>query len=219
MSVNVVALSVQNGSAGYTIARRVAEALSFRYFDWEITLGSCRPRRRATQRRRRRRARTRLLRAHHAPPRRHLDHDDGGQSRLHRPIALSLEHRPPEPDLRRLPPVHRGSHQAARHERGRRHRRTRGTARPARSAWAFSGASSTALYPFVPSVTPSNRGSVWTRRRRRSCSRTKTAASSCARVYHFDWSDASNYDITVNTDRFPEEWAIDTIVSAAREMP
>ena len=37
MPANVVALSVQNGSGGYTIARRVAEALAFRYYDWEIT--------------------------------------------------------------------------------------------------------------------------------------------------------------------------------------
>ena len=42
MPADVVALSVQNGSNGYTIARRVAEALRFRYYDWEITLEAAR---------------------------------------------------------------------------------------------------------------------------------------------------------------------------------
>ena len=38
-------------------------------------------------------------------------------------------------------------------------------------------------------------------------------------VYHFDWSDASMYDLTVNTDRFSEDWCVDAIVSAAKQVP
>jgi cytidylate kinase len=37
MTASVVALSVQAGSGGFTVAHRVAEQLSFRYYDWEIT--------------------------------------------------------------------------------------------------------------------------------------------------------------------------------------
>jgi cytidylate kinase len=37
MTASVVALSVLNGSAGFTIAHQVAERLNFRYYDWEIT--------------------------------------------------------------------------------------------------------------------------------------------------------------------------------------
>lgn len=37
MPANVISLSVQNGSAGYTVAHHVAETLGFRYYDWEIT--------------------------------------------------------------------------------------------------------------------------------------------------------------------------------------
>lgn len=37
MPATVVALSVQNGSGGYSIAHRVADSLGFRYYDWEIT--------------------------------------------------------------------------------------------------------------------------------------------------------------------------------------
>ncbi|HEX5370470.1 MAG TPA: cytidylate kinase-like family protein [Dehalococcoidia bacterium] len=37
MPANVVALSVETGSAGYAIAHQVADRLGFRYYDWEIT--------------------------------------------------------------------------------------------------------------------------------------------------------------------------------------
>lgn len=37
MPANVVALSVQTGSGGFTVAHRVADKLGFRYYDWEIT--------------------------------------------------------------------------------------------------------------------------------------------------------------------------------------
>jgi cytidylate kinase len=37
MAASVVALSVQAGSGGYTIAHHVADRLGFRYYDWEIT--------------------------------------------------------------------------------------------------------------------------------------------------------------------------------------
>jgi cytidylate kinase len=37
MPASVVTLSVQTGSGGFTVARRVADRLGFRYYDWEIT--------------------------------------------------------------------------------------------------------------------------------------------------------------------------------------
>jgi len=37
MPANVVALSVQTGSGGFTVAHRVSDQLGFRYYDWEIT--------------------------------------------------------------------------------------------------------------------------------------------------------------------------------------
>jgi cytidylate kinase len=37
MPANVIALSVQTGSGGFTIAHRTADQLGFRYYDWEIT--------------------------------------------------------------------------------------------------------------------------------------------------------------------------------------
>jgi cytidylate kinase len=39
------------------------------------------------------------------------------------------------------------------------------------------------------------------------------------RLYNFDWLDSSNYDLTVNTDRLPIEFAADTIVAAAQNLP
>lgn len=37
MPANVVSLSIQTGSGGFTAARQIAEKLKFRYYDWEIT--------------------------------------------------------------------------------------------------------------------------------------------------------------------------------------
>lgn len=37
MPASVVALSVQTGSGGFTVAHHVADRLGFRYYDWEIT--------------------------------------------------------------------------------------------------------------------------------------------------------------------------------------
>lgn len=37
MPATVVSFSVQTGSGGFAIARRVADRLGFRYYDWEIT--------------------------------------------------------------------------------------------------------------------------------------------------------------------------------------
>lgn len=37
MAANVIAFSVRTGSRGYSIARQVADQLAFRYYDWEIT--------------------------------------------------------------------------------------------------------------------------------------------------------------------------------------
>ncbi len=37
MTANVVALSVETGSAGFPVAHQVADLLGFRYYDWEIT--------------------------------------------------------------------------------------------------------------------------------------------------------------------------------------
>jgi CMP/dCMP kinase len=37
MSASTVTFSIQQGSGGYVIARQVADALGFRYYDWEIT--------------------------------------------------------------------------------------------------------------------------------------------------------------------------------------
>jgi cytidylate kinase len=37
MPASVVSLSVQTGSGGFAVARRVADRLGFRYYDWEIT--------------------------------------------------------------------------------------------------------------------------------------------------------------------------------------
>ena len=39
------------------------------------------------------------------------------------------------------------------------------------------------------------------------------------RLYHFDWLDASVYDLTLNTDRLSTEFAAESIVAAAAALP
>ena len=39
------------------------------------------------------------------------------------------------------------------------------------------------------------------------------------RVYRFDWMDASMYELTLNSDRFSPEFAVDTIIAAAQAVP
>jgi cytidylate kinase len=39
------------------------------------------------------------------------------------------------------------------------------------------------------------------------------------RVYHFDWLDASFYDVTLNTDHLSDDFAADAIVAAAKAYP
>jgi cytidylate kinase len=39
------------------------------------------------------------------------------------------------------------------------------------------------------------------------------------RVYHFDWLDSTRYDLSLSTDNLSVEFAAETIVAAAQEMP
>jgi cytidylate kinase len=38
-------------------------------------------------------------------------------------------------------------------------------------------------------------------------------------VYHFDWADASQYDLTINTDHLTDDWAIEAVVGATKALP
>ena len=39
------------------------------------------------------------------------------------------------------------------------------------------------------------------------------------RLYHFDWLDSTMYDLTLNTDHLSVDFATETVVAAAAEMP
>ena len=39
------------------------------------------------------------------------------------------------------------------------------------------------------------------------------------RVYHFDWLDASHYELTLNTSHLTLDFAVETVVNAAKAMP
>ena len=39
------------------------------------------------------------------------------------------------------------------------------------------------------------------------------------RVYHFDWLDAGMYDVAINTDNLSLDYATETVITAAQELP
>ena len=116
MTANVIALSVQTGSGGFAVAHQVAERLGFRYYDWEITSEAA-------------------VRAGVSPneviaAERVPGFVERMMRRLGAASAVSVEGgpvfselspaawstRPAEPDLGRLPPVHRAHRPGARRQ-------------------------------------------------------------------------------------------------------
>jgi CMP/dCMP kinase len=217
MAANVVVLSVQNGSAGYTIARRVAEALSFRYFDWEITLEAADiagvpP--------------SDVVAAERVP-----GFFERTMRRLGAISTMTMEGSPGFTDP--SPAVWNTALQSLTSDDYRqfveaviKQLATNGDA-------VIVGHAGQHILHDRPGVLKGFiHGSLPVRAQRHAIEQgigveeakkalmqsDKDRRNLLRTVYHFDWSDASNYDITVNTDRFSEEWAIETIVSAVREM-
>lgn len=218
MPADVIALSVQNGSAGYTIARRVADALSFRYYDWEITSEAARlagvpP--------------TDVVAAERVP-----GFFERTMRRLGAISTMTIEGSPGFADP--SPEVWSTAIQSLTSDDYRqfiqeviKQLATDGQVVIVGHAGQHilrerSGTLKGFIHGSLPiraerhareqgiSLAEAEKALIQSDKDRRNLLRS---------VYHFDWSDAAMYDLTLNTDHFTEDWAVETIVGAAREMP
>jgi cytidylate kinase len=218
MPANVVSLSVQTGSGGFAIARRVAESLRFSYYDWEITSEAA-ARAGVTP--------NEVLAAEHVP-----GFVERMMRRLGAASAVSVEGGPAlneispaawtaalqsltSDDYRQF--VERivteiADHgdavivgHAAQHTlRGR-----RGVLRVLVHGSLDRRAERLAQEQSVPAEAA----------RQRVRDSDKERSELLRRVYHFDWLDASMYDLCMNSDDLSDEFIADTIVSVAGQVP
>lgn len=218
MAANVIALSVQNGSAGYTIARRVAETLHFRYYDWEITSEAARlagvpP--------------TDVVAAERVP-----GFFERTMRRLGAISTMTMEGSPgfadPSPTVWNTAlesltsDDYRQFIEAVVKQLG-----------AAGNAVIVGHAGQHILRDYQGVLKGFVHGSLAIRAERHASEQgisVETATKMLVQsdidrrkllrsVYHFDWNDAAIYDLTVNTDHLSEDWCVDTIVSAAKAMP
>jgi cytidylate kinase len=218
MTARVIALSVQNGSGGFAIARLVAEKLGFRYYDWEITLQAAD--------------------LAGVPPSDVVASErvPGFLERMMRRLgsisAMSIEGSPGLSD-----PSPAGWNTALQSLSSEDYRKfieqvikRLGEAGEA----VIVGHAGQHILRDIPGVLKVFiHGSVDMRSKRHaaeqgiSMDQAKAAIKQSDKerqtllknVYHFEWTDASLYDLTLNTDLMAEPLAVGTIVAAAKAMP
>ena len=218
MPANVLALSVQNGSAGYTIARRVAETLSFRYYDWEITSEAARlagvpP--------------SDVVAAERVP-----GFFERTMRRLGAISSMTIEGSPGFADP--APEVWNTAIQSLTSDDYRQFIEAVVKQLASDGEAVIVGHAAQIILRDTPGVLKGFiHGSLPVRAERHAQEQgisldeaqkalvqsDKDRRNLMGTIYRIDWADASNYDITLSTDHFSEDWAVETIVSAAREMP
>jgi CMP/dCMP kinase len=218
MPAIVISLSVQNGSAGYTIAHYVADRLDFRYYDWEIT--------------------TEAARLAGVPPSDVVaaERVPGFLERMMRRLGaistMTIEGSPGFSDP--SPAVWNTALQSLSSEDYRQFIERVVQELADRGDAVIVGHASQHTLRNTPGVLKVLiHGSLPVRAERYAVeqdvdletARTMVKQSDKDRrdllksLYHFDWLDAAMYDMTLNTDHISPELAADTIVAAARGMP
>jgi CMP/dCMP kinase len=218
MPANVITLSVQNGSYGYTIARQLAEKLNFRYYDWEITSEAARlagvpP--------------TDVVAAERVP---------GFLERMMRRLGaistMTIEGSPGFSDP--SPAVWNTAIQSLTSDDYRQFiERVVDQLANEGDCVIVGHAGQYILREHSGVLKVLIHGSLAVRAQRHAQEQgidieaaTKAIKQSdrdrrdlLRSVYHFDWNDAAYYDMTLNTDHFSEDWAVETILSAAQALP
>ena len=217
MPANVVALSVQNGSGGYTIARRVAEALAFRYYDWEITSEAARlagvsP--------------SEVLASERVP-----GFFERTMRRLGAMSTMTIEGGPgfSEPS----PAMWSTAIESLTSDDYRQFIQEVVRQLAADGSAVIVGHAAQYILRDHPGVLKGFiHGSLPVRAERHAREQgtsidlalkaltqsDKERKHLMRTVYHLDWTDASNYEVTFNTDHFSEDWVVDAIVSAADQL-
>jgi len=218
MAAEVIAFSVQTGSGGYAIARRVAERLGFRYYDWEITSEAAR---RAGV------SPNDVIAAERVP-----SFLERMMQRLGAISTLSAEGATVFADP--SPSVWNTALQSLTSDDYRQfiERVVEELADQGRAVIVGHAAQHTLRErPGVLKVLI--HGSLRHRAQRLALEQGLDLAKAEAMVkqsdkdrrellktvYHFDWQDAGVYDLSINTDRLPDEFAIETVAAAAAELP
>lgn len=218
MGANVISLSVQNGSAGYTIARQVAERLSFRYYDWEVTSEAARlagvpP--------------TEVVAAERVP---------GFLERMMRRLGaistMTIEGSPGFSDP--SPAVWNTALQSLTSDDYRQFIERVVDQLATEGAAVIVGHAGQHILRKRPGVLRVFiHGSLAVRAGRHAIEQDIDLAAAeeaikqsdrdrrdlMRNIYHFEWTDASLYDLTLNTDHVSEDWAVEAIAGAAKEVP
>lgn len=218
MTATVIALSAQNGTAGHSIARQVAEKLAYRYYDWEITLQAAElagvpP--------------SDVVAAERVP---------GFLERMMRRLGavstMTIEGSPGFSDP--SPEVWNTALQSLTSDDYRQFiERVVERLADQGEAVIVGHAGQHILRKRSGVLKVLIHGSLPVRAKRHAQEQgmdlaaaetalkqsDKDRSNLLKSVYHFDWTDASVYDITINTDHVSEEWAVNTIVEAARKLP
>lgn len=218
MTANVIALSVETGSAGFAVAHQVTERLGFRYYDWEITTEAA--------------ALAGVPPSDVAAAERVPGFFERFMRRLGAASAMSIEGTTgfidPSPEIwdtalqslssdeyRKL--IERVVKELA--ERG--------------DAVIVGHAGQYLLRERPSTLRVLIHGSLAARKQRLALEQNISSDEAEAlikqsdkdrrellrRLYRFEWTDAAMYDIAINTDRVPPEIAAEAIVSFARHVP
>jgi cytidylate kinase len=218
MTAAIVAFSVQIGSEGFTLARRVAEQLGYRYYDWEITSEAA--------------ARagvspTEVIAAERVP-----SFLERIMQRLGQVSAVSIEGSPglTEPS----PAVMSTALQAFTSEDYRQfiekvvlELAERGDAVIVGHAAQYTLAGKSGALRVLVHGSPDRRAQRLAEEQQIDLEAAllairqsdKDRGELLKRVYHFDWLDAAMYDLTLNTDHLSLEAAADLVLASARAMP
>ncbi|HLF72342.1 MAG TPA: cytidylate kinase-like family protein [Dehalococcoidia bacterium] len=218
MAASVVSLSVQTGSGGFAVARQVAERLRFRYYDWEITSEAAS---RAGV------SPNEVIAAERVP---------GFLERMMRRLGAvsvtSMEGGPgfgePSPALVNTAVLsissddYRPIIERVVVELGQ-----LGEAVIVGHASQYHLRNQTSALRVLIHGSPSRRTERLADERgidrKRATELVKQSDQDrhevLKRVYHFEWLDARMYDLTIDTDRIPLDYAVETIVAAAKALP
>jgi cytidylate kinase len=218
MPAKVISFSVQNGTGGYTIAHLVADKLGFRYYDWEITSEAARlagvpP--------------TDVIASERVP---------GFLERMMRRLGaistMSIEGSPGFADP--SPAVWNTAIQSLASDDYRQFIERVVEQLAAEGKAVIVGHASQHVLRNTPGVLKVMLlGSLPVRADRHAREQAVTIAEATKAmkesdrerrellrtVYHFEWTDASLYNLTINTDDMSEEWAVEAVLSAANEVP
>lgn len=218
MAATVISLSVQNGAAGYNIARRVADALGFRYYDWEVTLQAA--------------SLAGVPPGDVAAAERVPSFLERMMRRLGAASTMTIEGSPGFSDP--SPAVWNSAIESLTSDDYRQFIESVVLRLAAEGDAVIVGHASQYTLRDTPGVLKALvHGSLAVRAQRHAieqgidiaqAERTikqsdKDRRELMRRLYHFEWTDATGYDLTINTDHVSEDWAVNTIVAAAREMP